>query len=250
MSVLITRPEKQGQELAEMLQQHNLIAIHQPFFTIEAGKELTQLPAALSRLNAGDYVFVVSKNAVDYAVETLKQTGFHWRSDLNYLAVGKNSAYYFAEGIEQAVRYPLQSENSEGVLALSELQAIENKQILILRAETGREFLREQATQRGATVHTLEVYQRVPVTDNLAEQLNLCKRAGVDTIVITSSEILSTLFDQTLGEDRQWLLQCRLIVVGERIASLARQLGWTQIAVSAKADNSSLLATVLNVGNT
>ena len=37
MNVLITRPDHRGQELVELLNQHQIFAIHQPLFTIEAG---------------------------------------------------------------------------------------------------------------------------------------------------------------------------------------------------------------------
>lgn len=250
MNVLVTRPDQRGQQLVEMLAEQQIFAIHQPLFRVEAGADLPTLPSSLSRLNSGDYVFAVSKNAVDFAAETLKQTGFHWRSDLLYFAVGQRSANHFASQIEQAVRYPIQSENSEGLLALPEMAQLSGKNVLILRADTGREFFAEQATSRGAEVQILECYRRIMLTDNLSEQISLAKRAGTDTIVVTSGEILTTFIEQTAEADLPWLYQCRLIVVGKRIATLARKSGWKseQIQISMKADNHSLLETILNCG--
>ena len=73
-------------------------------------------------------------------------------------------------------------------------------------------------------------------------------RVGVDTIVVTSGDILTTLYEQTAEEDRGWLSECRLIVVSQRIANMAYKLGWEQnsVILSEKADNNSLLETVLN----
>ncbi len=248
MNVLITRPDLRGKQLVEMLAERHIFAIHQPLFTIEAGGELPQLPLYLSRLNAGDYVFAVSKNAVDFADETLKQTGFMWRNDLNYFAVGQASANYFSSKAEQAVRYPIKFENSEGLLQLPEMQDLNGKQIMILRADAGREFFSEQAVQRGAHVQPIECYRRIMVEQNLGEQISLCKRAGIDTIVVTSGDILAILFEQTLESDREWLLECELVVVGQRIASLAKKLNWNpnKIKISAKADNLNLLDALLN----
>ena len=40
MNVLVTRPNTRGQELVELLNQQQIFALHQPLFTLEAGREL------------------------------------------------------------------------------------------------------------------------------------------------------------------------------------------------------------------
>lgn len=248
MNVLVTRPDSRGQELVDMLNEQQIFAIHQPLFTIEAGKELPQLPSILSRLKSGDYVFAVSPNAVEYAAKTLADTGFHFRADLKYFAVGQRTARYFTEKSEQAVIYPIESETSEGVLELPEMQEIADKTILILRANSGRELLAEKATLRGANIQYVECYQRVPVVQDIPEKISLCKRVGVDTITITSSEILTFLYEQTPEDCRTWLFDCNLVVVSPRIVKIAKQMGWQddKIILSDKADNLSLINTLLN----
>lgn len=242
MNILVTRPDERGSALVEALTEQGFFALHQPLFSVEKGRELSQLPSLLARLNSGDYLFAVSRNAVDFAVNALKETGFSWRSDLHYFAVGQGTANYFCSQIEQSVHYPIQSENSEGLLALPEMQALQGKNIVILRADSGRAFFGEQAEQRGAKVQAVECYQRL-IADNLAEQLSLAKRTGIDTIIITSGEILHTLVEQTAEAEQGWLRACRLIVVGQRIANIARRLGWNneQILISERADNQHLL---------
>lgn len=249
MNVLVTRPDERGEQLVQWLAERQIFAIHQPILRIEAGKELPQLPSILSRLNAGDFVFAVSKNAVDFSVKALKETGFKWRSDLRYLAVGQGTANYFCSQSEQPVCYPTDSENSEGLLNLSELQELNGKQIVILRANAGREHFREQAKLRGAVVEPVECYQRLLWADNLPEKLSLAKRSGIDTLIVTSGEILKTLIEQTQEEDRSWLFSCRIIVVGKRVASIAQQAGWKAelITISEKADNQSLQETLLGM---
>lgn len=251
MNVLITRPDERGQQLLEMLAENHIFAMHQPLFRFEAGRELPLLPSTLSGLKSGDYVFAVSKNAVDFADQTLKETGFSWRSDLHYVAVGQRSACYFASQIEQAVRYPLLAETSEGLLALPEMQQMAGKNVLILRAESGRELFTEQMTARGAKVTVLECYQRVPLSDNVSEKISLAKRAGIDTIVLTSSEMLSLLLQNTFENEQAWLFSCRLVAVSPRIAQEAQRLGWAadKIVISAKADNPTLLQTLLKHQN-
>lgn len=248
MNILVTRPDERGQALAEALNAQGIFALHQPLFTLEKGRELPILSTVLSQLNAGDAVFAVSKNAVDFATETLAQTGFHFRADLHYFAVGQSTAAYFSAKAEQAVKYPLQSENSEGLLALPELQQMAGKNLIILRAENGRELVAQTMVERGAIVQNIECYRREPLVDNVPEKISLAKRVGVDTILATSGEILSLLCEQTAVADQEWLRQCRLIVVGKRIAHLAQELGWAKetIFIVPKADNQTLLEAILN----
>ena len=245
MAVLVTRPDERGQQLVDMLAKAGGVAIHLPLFNIEAGAELNGLPNKFTQLKVGDYVFAVSKSAVDFADKALKNTGFVWRDDLQYFTVGQGTAQHFAVTTTLAVHYPTTQENSEGVLQLAAMQNLQGKTILILRGNGGRELLSEQAQQRGANVEIVECYRRESIVYNSTEQTSLCKRAGVQTIVATSAEILTQLVDFVPQNEHNWLKSCQLITVSERISHLAQALGWQNVIVSPRADNQTLLQTLL-----
>lgn len=246
MAVLVTRPDERGKQLVELLNQSGVVALHLPLFTFEYGRELDLLPVKLNQLNAGDYVFLVSKSAVDFSVKTLKDTGFNWRDDLQYFTVGQRTAEYFSCQSERIIRYPTSQENSEGLLALSQMKQLEGRQILILRGNGGRDYFIEQATLRGASVETLECYRRELIAYNNEEQTSMCKRAGVDTLVVTSLEILHALVQFVPEHEQDWLKSCRLVTVSQRIADVAKEYGWRAISLSPKADNQNLLNTLLS----
>ncbi|GJH43374.1 uroporphyrinogen-III synthase [Pasteurella canis] len=246
MAVLVTRPDERGAQLVDMLIQAGVFAIHLPLFTIEAGRELNALPHKFSQLKAGDYVFAVSKHAVAYATQTFKDTGFAWRHDLSYFAVGQRTAEYFASQTEHAIYYPQQTETSEGVLELALMQDVAEKSVLILRGNGGREYFSEQIQLRGAKVDTVECYQRVPINYNNVEQMSICKRAGIQRIVATSAEILQYLVDFVPESEHNWLKSCQLVTVSSRLAKLAHNLGWHNVVVSPRADNQHLLQTLLH----
>lgn len=130
MAILVTRPAPNGEELCQLLNQQGFATLYAPLFDIEKGRELNQLPTLLQNLQSGDYVFAVSKNAIVYADQVLKNIGLHWRSDLNYFAVGRRSAEYFSALTEHPVLYPYPNENSEGLLALPQMQQLEKKKSL------------------------------------------------------------------------------------------------------------------------
>lgn len=245
MAVLVTRPDERGQQLVDMLAKAGVVAIHLPLFNIEAGAELNGLPNKFAQLKVGDYVFAVSKSAVDFADKALKNTGFVWRDDLQYFTVGQGTAQHFAMTTTLAVHYPTTQENSEGVLQLAAMQNLQGKTILILRGNGGRELLSEQAQQRGSNVEIVECYRRESIVYNSTEQTSLCKRAGVQTIVATSAEILTQLVDFVPQNEHNWLKSCQLITVSERISHLAQALGWQNVIVSPRADNQTLLQTLL-----
>ncbi|QPB43602.1 uroporphyrinogen-III synthase [Rodentibacter haemolyticus] len=246
MAVLVTRPDERGKQLVDLLNQSGVVALHLPLFTFESGSDLKNLPSKLNQLNTGDYVFLVSKSAVDFSVNTLKEIGFQWRRDLQYFTVGQRTAEYFSCQSECVIYYPISQENSEGLLALSSMQQLDKKQILILRGNGGREFFPSQAKQRGAVVDILECYRREPIIYNNEEQTSICKRSGVDTLVVTSLDILNSLIEFVPDNEQDWLKNCRLVTVSSRIAESAKQYGWQNIILSPKADNQSLLNTLLS----
>ncbi len=66
--------------------------------------------------------------------------------------------------------------------------------------------------------------------------------AGVTTLVVTSGEMLQQLWSLIPQWYReQWPLHCRVVVVSERLALQARELGWQEIQVADSADNDALL---------
>ena len=63
-----------------------------------------------------------------------------------------------------------------------------------------------------------------------------------ETLVVTSGEMLQQLWSLIPQWYReQWLLHCRVVVVSERLALQARELGWQEIQVADSADNDALL---------
>ncbi|QLB12193.1 uroporphyrinogen-III synthase [Bisgaardia hudsonensis] len=243
MTVLVTRPDERGIQLVNMLNEIGIVAIHLPLFSIESGRELNSLPLQLNALDSADCVFAVSKNAVQYAAMALRNTGFLWRADLNYFAVGHRTAEYFSSQISQKVQYPILEENTEGLLAMQAMQEIENKNILVLRGNGGRDLFAEQAELRGANVNFVECYQRIPIHYD-REKISLYQRSGIDKIVVTSLEALNCLMYFVFEQENFWLKNCQLITVSERIASVAKCNGWNDTVISNKSDNSTLLHTL------
>lgn len=241
MTILITRPGKAGQELVTMLEQRGIKAYHTPLFRIIPGRELPLLPSYLKKLRSGDLIFAVSTNAVNYANEVIYKKGISWPDNVTYLSIGKTTATTFSNVTHRSVVYPKRCEESEHLLALAELSTVSGKQALILRGNGGRKLVGQTLQQRGVSVIYCECYQRAIIDYDVKEIINQWQIQRIDTIVITSNELLFRLFNLVPFDQRSWLIQCRLIVVSERIAKMASQLGWYNVSIVNSANNSRLL---------
>lgn len=242
MTILVTRPSPAGEELVSRLRALGRVAWSFPLIEFSPGRELPGLQQRLAALAAGDMVFVLSRHAVTFANAHLQQIGAAWPGEPRYFAIGRTTALalHTVSGLD--VRYPLDREISEVLLQLPELQSVQGKHALILRGNGGRELLAETLAARGAEVEICECYQRSAKFYDGAEEAMRWHTRGVTTVVVTSGEMMQQLFSLIPPWYREnWLLRCRLVVVSERLAHLARELGWQDIQVADNADNDALL---------
>lgn len=242
MIILVTRPSPVGEQLVSRLRTLGRVAYHAPLIDFAPGTDLTKLPQALAQLNNGDLVFALSQHAVSYANSVINRAGLQWPAHLSYYAIGRTTALAMHRISSLPVAYPREREISENLLLMPALQQLTGKQALIMRGNGGRELLGDTLAERGAAVSYYECYQRSPVHYDGSEQSAHWQRAGIDTLVVTSGEMLQQLY--TLVPDyyrSSWLLRCQLIVVSERLATLAQELGWNSIRVADNAENDALI---------
>ncbi|AUX95164.1 uroporphyrinogen-III synthase [Mixta gaviniae] len=242
MSILVTRPSPAGVELVTRLCALGRAAWSFPLIEFTPGRELAQLPQQLAALTPGDLVFALSQHAVEYAQPCLRQAGLTWPAALDYYAIGRSTALSLHSVSGREVTWPHDRETSEMLLQLPTLRRLKGKKALILRGNGGRELLGETLAQRGAEVRFLECYQRCEKYYHGPSEGKRWRDRGIDTLVVTSGEMLQQLHQLFPAIDREeWLLRCRLIVVSDRLATLARELGWNHITVADGADNDALM---------
>ena len=242
MSILVTRPSPQGDDLVSRLRALGREAWSFPLIEFSPGRELPELSRRLAALGEGDLLFALSQHAVAFASARLTQDALSWPTAPDYFSVGRTTALKLHQVSGAEVRYPLDREISEVLLQLPELQNIAGKKALILRGNGGRELLGETLTLRGAEVTFCECYQRCDRHYDGAEEAMRWQSRGVTTLVVTSGEMLQRLWTLTPEWYRDsWLLGCDLLVVSERLVQLARELGWRNIRVADGADNDALL---------
>lgn len=243
MSILVTRPSPASDQLVSRLRSRGQVAWALPLIEFTPGRQLDLLPIRLRALAPQDLVFILSQQAVHYAHPAITQAGEAWPAGLNYYAIGRSTALAMHAVSGHDVIWPHEQEITEVLIQLPGLQQVAGRQALILRGNGGRDLLADTLRSRGAEVEFIECYQRCARPYNGAEEGKRWRDRGIDTLVVTSGEMLQQLYALFPDVDRdEWLLHCRLLVVSERLASLARALGWTTIRVADSADNDALLA--------
>ena len=242
MSILVTRPSPAGEALVSRLRTLGQEAWSFPLIEFTPGRDLLRLAGAFSAITDNDLLFVLSQHAVSFAHAQLEREGLKWPAAAHYFAIGRTTALALHTVSGYDIRYPQDREISEVLLQLPELQNIAGKRALILRGNGGRELIGDTLTARGAEVTFCECYQRCAIHYDGAEEAMRWQSREVTMVVVTSGEMLQQLWSLIPQWYREhWLLHCRLLVVSERLAKLARELGWQDIKVADNADNDALL---------
>ena len=236
MVPLVVRPAAQANPLVQMLCQLGHAPLCCPLLETRPGCDLPHLG---DMLQEADLVIAVSMHAVHFAHYFLLQTGQTW-PHIDYFAVGQASADAFAEAGIQAL-CPADP-RSEGLLALPALQGVSGRRVLILRGNDGRDLIARTLASRGALVHYCATYERhYPDLDGDA-LIRHWQAAGLDSLLITSGELLQRLLALVPGPQHPWLYDRLLVVPSPRVAEMAEGAGFTRIVIAQGASNQALVA--------
>lgn len=244
--VLVTRPAAQANGLIEAVESRGGIAIACPAVAIEPLPENPVNKQKIIDFDQYDGVIVVSRNAAQMALDWLDQYWPQLPAHQQWFVVGEGTARCLrAAGIEPLV--PAAGFNSEALLEFDELQQLQQRRFLIFKGEGGRELLTQQLTRRGATVDWLELYQRVTVNYTEQQLAELFANGNPDALVATSAGILSAM-DSQLANALPKRHELPLVVVSERIAEHAKQLGYRHVLTSPSPADESIVTTLNVIG--
>jgi uroporphyrinogen-III synthase len=236
LNIVVTRPREQAHGLMQSIERLGGNALSFPLLEIEPVPDAQALHKQLAHLAQADLLIFISPNAVRFGMSAIDAAG-GLPPTVQVAAVGQGSARALREtGIERVIA-PTERFDSEGLLALRELQDVTGKRVMILRGDGGRELLGDTLKARGAEVEYVTCYlRRKPELDAAA-----LAAAGPDAITVTSSEALLHLWEALRGTR---LAEAALFVPHPRIAELARQQGWRRIVVSGAGDDGLIASLV------
>lgn len=226
LGVVVTRPAHQAELLAQRLEADGATVVRFPVLEIQDIENKDSVLSLIAELAEFSWAIFVSANAAERGIRLLHSAG-QFPAGLKFAAVGSSTARTLAGLGIPHVLHPPNDFGSEGLLAMPAFRAeeIRDKRILIFRGKGGRELMGNVLRGRGARVDYAEVYRRVEPKVNAEPLLRKGRNGEVDVCVVTSGDGLRSLYSLVGARGREWLRDLPLVVMNERMAALANELG-------------------------
>ncbi|SET19276.1 uroporphyrinogen-III synthase [Thalassotalea agarivorans] len=241
LNVLVTRPMPSGEKLAESitrrLAEKVATTIVYPLFRYQPNQD-AEVPT-----KAGVFIFV-SVAAVQCAQQRLPLSDWPMTQ---VFAIGDATANALAQCGIQCLS-PTQ-QNSEGLLAMPQIDALSNTPIYIVRGEAGRELLFERLTAKNNLVSYIESYAKdwQQIHENDVKNWYI---EGINCIVVTSEHMLNHLFKALQYSEYKayWLTDCQIVVPSKRILNAANSMGFKQVSVANGASDEAICKQLAMIG--
>jgi uroporphyrinogen-III synthase len=238
-SVVVTRPAHQAEAFARLIKNAGGRAILFPAIEIRDVKDPWSVTRLVDRLDQYDLAIFVSPNAVERAMKLISARR-KFPSRLQVATVGGASVRTLERFGITGVLAPQGRYDSESLLELPELAAVNGLRVAIFRGEGGRETLGETLRERGAAVEYAECYRRVRPQIDAAPLLEVWSRQGVDAVTATSSEGLRNFAEMIGPPAHERLTDTPVFVPHPRIAGAAQELGVRKVIVTGPGDDGLL----------
>lgn len=235
LHVLNTRPAAQAAALTQRLQAAGARVSELPLIHIAPRELPPEKKRLLLDLDRYDGVFFISANAARHGLDAVADCWPQWPHRLPAFAVGARTASVL-QAASLAVTVPAQAD-SEGLLALPELQDVQGRAFVLFRGEGGRELLADTLRARGARVEVLELYRR-ELPAGAAREWQALQRVGLPQVVVLTSPDAQRHWQQIAGAAATTPLW---LVVSPRMQADAEAAG-ARVQQAAGADEDSLLA--------
>lgn len=226
VTVLVTRPAHQADNLACLIEQQGGKAVRFPVIEILEPENSDALRGIVDHLDQFDMAIFISPNAVNKAMNLIHARRGGLPPELRIACVGRVSANELMKYGISSVIAPERKFNSEALLALPELQQVEKKNIVIFRGDGGRGLLGDTLSRRGADIVYAECYRRGRPSTNPMPLLHSWSGGDIGIVTITSTQGLQNLYSMVGTKGRPRLLKTPVIVVSQKQAAVCRELGF------------------------
>ncbi len=249
MSFLITRSEPHASKLATQLAALGVSSVTVPVMSIVPVEVTGAMRSHLMNLDCFDIVVLISANAADLFVAQVDQYWPQIPVGLQWVTIGQATAQSLAEGLTELSYSEIQipeGTDSEALMSLKLFEQINEKKVLLVKGEGGRNHIQQTLTERGAKVTELVLYRRQPAME-FQSQLRTVMSSGPRFIQIASGDSFLNVLAM-LGASLSspfWQLGSTIwLVPSDRVAQLLTEHGIarTQISVCDGASNKAVLA--------
>ena len=233
--VLICRPRVQAAELARRLEELGAVALTMPVVEILPPLDPQPMLKAIARISDFQWLVFTSVNGVQAFLDRLLKSGHDLRvlGHLRIAAIGPATAAALES--YHLVLDVMPDEYRSEKLADALREHVSGKRVLLVRADRGREVLRDEL-EKFADVHQVAAYSQVDVEKVDPSILDMLRDGNVDYIVLTSSNIAHALARLLDNECVRHLSSGRTKIVSISPVTTAtiREHGWPIAAEASK----------------
>lgn len=229
--LLITRPKPKLAASVAAFESVGLAVVGVAPFDIQPQNEVREkLQETLSQRVNKRLLIATSKFAADALVDCVRDVPCH----TPVVAVGLTTKQALANCFSHVITP--HTSDSEGILALAELEQVNCESAIVIKGVGGRDLIETQLAERGIQVIVFNVYQRTklnPVYSSAKWQWQ-----DVTGIIATSGEMALALIEQYGFEQvksKPWL------TVSKRVATLLNQQGISAVQVCSGASDPLLI---------
>jgi uroporphyrinogen III methyltransferase/synthase len=224
--VIITRPEKQADDLAQLLIKEGANPIHFPTIKIVPPPNWRELDAAIKNLEEYEWLIFTSANGVAFFFERLfaKKKDIRDLKGVKICCIGPATAQQVES---KGIRVDLVPQKfiSEGILKSFSGKNLRGKKILLARAAEARDVLPEGLKKLGAIVDVATAYQTVNSGKKKNELEELFKENQVDVVTFTSSSTVHN-FIKIMGSGFKLPKGVKIACIGPVTAAAAKKTGF------------------------
>ncbi len=223
--IVITRPEKQAEELEKLLYTRGARVVKFPVIDIVHSEDLLPLDNAIEKLDSYHWIVFTSANGVSFFFRRLRELGKDLRElkGVKIAAIGPATA----SAVEaMGIRVDLVPEEfiSEGVVRSFAGFDMQGARVLLPRAEEARDVIPEGLAKMGATIDVATAYRTVCSERDPSELTPLFENGEIDVITFTSP---STVFNflKIMGADFTLPSGVRVATIGPVTEAAAKKAG-------------------------
>jgi uroporphyrinogen III methyltransferase/synthase len=243
-TVLVTRPQEQASEFADLLTAYGASVLPFPTIAIVPPSDWTSMDRAIGELGRYDWIIFTSVNGVRYFMERLDAAGRDTRAldGARLCAIGPRTAEALAAARLKVDLLPSRYQ-AEGVLEAFQQEKLIGKRVLIPRAEVARDLLPDELRARGAEVIVAVAYRTVRPEGDLAALKETLRQGRVGVVAFTSSSTVKNYIEcfTNVAEARMLTEKTVVACIGPITAQTAEAMGLT-VGIQAAANTVPALA--------
>ena len=224
--IVITRPERQADDLAVKLLAAGAHPISFPTIKIVPPEDWREFDCAIDKLSTYNWLIFTSANGVLFFFERLRKKNKDIRDlkGINICCIGPATARQIEDKGIKVDLVPKQF-IAEGILQSFAVMDLKGSKILLPRAAKARDVLPEGLKKLGASVDVVATYQTVNSGRKKEELEALINDSKVDVITFTSSSTV-TNFVEIMGDDFVLPAHIDVACIGPVTAATAKKAGF------------------------